>query len=576
MNILFVTSAEPQAGPFSTAEKRPPLGQGYLISLARERGHNVFFIDNYLRPSKFLENGYLQEKQIDFFGIYANTICFGDTLRMVKYANDLRERGSWNGKIIVGGPHTTVAVDTIPEYVDFVVQGEGEQAILDILEGKETRRVIKNEPMKELDWLPFEPWDIFANLPYDFTSPFSNAYPTYTMNTSRGCPFNCAFCSVDSIWGRRYTYYSAERIVAEVEYLVNNYGAKGIYFREDNFTLKKDRVTQFCNLLLEKKIKIDWACETRVESLCDEDFVQLMQRAGCKGVYLGVESVNESTLKRVNKKINKEQIATCINNCRKNGINTYCSLITGLPGETYKQYKETKKFMEEIKPYSFGFNVFVGIPRSDLYNEVEKNNLYEYRDKQDLLYLPGYDIRCWYFYGTKPKYLRHKFSVLRRSAYDWKLWCLCIGRECRRFFSNINTKKMYLSKIEEEKNLTNKLIQYYNIMNKWLKFKQNGGTLADYFEKRLYKEIAIYGMKELGIRLMDELINSNITVKYIIDKNIENIPVNMEGYLPTDNLPEVDAIIVTASYYYDEIEKNLREKVKCPILSIEELFYIDQ
>ena len=141
--ILLTTSAAPSQSPFSTSEKRPPLGIGYLISVLRNAGHEVFFIDTYLSPSQFLETDYLQRNRIDFVGIYANTICFRDTLRMVFKLDYLRHSKEWKGKIIVGGPHTAVAPETIPFFVDFVVQGEGERAILDIVEGKINTRMVR-------------------------------------------------------------------------------------------------------------------------------------------------------------------------------------------------------------------------------------------------------------------------------------------------------------------------------------------------------------------------------------------------------------------------------------------------
>lgn len=125
MNILFTTSAAPEKSPFFTSEKRPPLGLGFLMSVVRNEGHRVFFIDNYLKPSNFIKEGYLQKNDIDFVGISANTICYRDTLRMFNEIQNLRKKGLWNGKIIVGGPHTSVALETIPEFVDYVVQGEG-------------------------------------------------------------------------------------------------------------------------------------------------------------------------------------------------------------------------------------------------------------------------------------------------------------------------------------------------------------------------------------------------------------------------------------------------------------------
>ena len=92
MNILLTTSAEPKISPFWTNEKRMPLGIGFLISVLRDNGHNVFFIDNYLSPSDFLETDYLVKNNIDIVGIYSNTICFEDTMRMFIKLQSLREK----------------------------------------------------------------------------------------------------------------------------------------------------------------------------------------------------------------------------------------------------------------------------------------------------------------------------------------------------------------------------------------------------------------------------------------------------------------------------------------------------
>ena len=118
MNILLTTSAAPLTAPVSTDEKTPPLGLGFLISVLRNAGHKVFFIDNYLKPSNFLETDYLTENQIDYVGIYANTICYRGTLQMLNEMQRMREEGKWRGKIIVGGPHTLATPETIPEFVD--------------------------------------------------------------------------------------------------------------------------------------------------------------------------------------------------------------------------------------------------------------------------------------------------------------------------------------------------------------------------------------------------------------------------------------------------------------------------
>ena len=423
MNLLFLKSAAPSVARSITAEKRPPLGLGSLMSLARAKGHQVFFVDNYLRPSRCLEDGFLQKNRIDCVGIYADTICYGNTLRMLQQIEGLRESRRWQGKILVGGPHTSVACETIPDYVDHVVQGEGEAVLFDILDGKTSERVVRGERMTNLDDLPFQPWDIFTSLPYDLTCDWLDGGNVFTMNTSRGCPFQCAFCSVNSIWGSRYTYQSAERILAEIEYLVRTYEATGVYFREDHFTMHPRRTEEFCRKLISKNWGITWACETRVDSL-SEDMVELMSRSGCRAVYLGVESGSPRMLELLNKQITVDQIEKAILLCKKHGVRTYCSLITGLPGETYEDYRMTDRLMKRLKPYSHCTSVFVGIPRSSLYIRVLQQNQYEYRDELGLLYLPGYDVRCRFFYSqSSRKYVNHRF--VGRTPYDRKLqWVL--------------------------------------------------------------------------------------------------------------------------------------------------------
>lgn len=419
MNILFTTSAAPEKSPFFTSEKRPPLGLGSLISLTKKEGHRVFFIDNYLKPSKFIEKGFLQKNKIDLVGIYANTICYRDTLRMFNGIEKLRKKGLWKGKIAVGGPHTSVAVENIPKFVDYIVQGEGEKAILEIVNKKAKQKIFRKERIKDLDSLPFEPWDIFNKLPYDYSCPWMDSKPVFTMNTSRGCPFNCAFCSVGSIWGREYTFFSAERIIAEIEYLVKNFDAKGIYFREDNFTLNLKRTEEFCKKLIKKNINIDWACETRVDTLT-EKLIKLMSKAGCRAFYLGVESGSQKVLDRLNKNINVKQTEKVIKLCKKYNIKAYCSLIVGTPGETFEDYLLTKKLIDKLKPYSHSFNIFVGIPYGPLYKYILEKKLYEYIDEVGLIYLPGYDIKAKFFYGMDSKNLVD-YDFKQRTDFDKKL-----------------------------------------------------------------------------------------------------------------------------------------------------------
>jgi len=290
---------------------------------------------------------------------------------------------------------------------------------LKIINGEVEGRVIREERIRDLDSLPFQPWDIFNSFPYDYTCPWLDIQPVFTMNTSRGCPFSCTFCSVGSIWGKQYTCFSADRIIAEIEYLTKEYGAQGIYFREDNFTLNLKRTEVFCETMIRKNINVSWACETRVSNL-SEDLLRLMSAAGCKAVYLGVESGSQMVLDKLNKGITTEEIEDTVNSCNKFGMKAYCSLIVGTPGEDYEDYLLTKNLMDRLKPHTYGFNVFVGIPDSPLYQHILQNHSYEYEDDLGMVYLPGYDVKTMYFYGLDSKQLVD-YEFKKRTSFDRKL-----------------------------------------------------------------------------------------------------------------------------------------------------------
>jgi len=397
-NVLLTTSAAPGQSPFSTKEKRPPLGIGFLISVLRNAGHKVSFIDNYLQPSDFIETGYLQQNGIDFVGIYSNTICFRDTLRMLHAIEDLRRTHQWQGKIAVGGPHAAVAPQTIPDFVDYVVQGEGEYAIRDIVEGKVNERLVRYPRIENLDELPMPAWDCFADLPYNWNVNFFDGGPVFTMNTSRGCPFQCTFCSVGSVWGKRYTCFTADRIVSDIEYLIQNHEARGIYFREDNFTLDERRLRRFCGLMMDKGVRIPWVCESRVSTLTRE-LVQLMVQAGLKGLYFGVESGSQRMLDFMQKGINIEQIENAFRWCHEFDVKTAASVVVGIPGETQEDLTATQGLLQRINPTVTWPNIFVGIPDSRLYQSVLQNRAYEYIDDRGLAYLPGHNERVRQYYG---------------------------------------------------------------------------------------------------------------------------------------------------------------------------------
>lgn len=135
------------------------------------------------------------------------------------------------------------------------------------------------------------------------------------------------------------------------------------------------------------------------------------------------------------------------------------------------------------------------------------------------------------------------------------------------------TGKIGKDKVVERDKLAEKHLTLYLMMNQWVKVKQRNKSIADYLEKQGYKEIAIYGMNYVGETLLSELKDSNIKVMYGIDRNAANIRSDIDIKTPDSELPMVDAIIVTAITFFEEIEEKLYSKIDCPVLSMEDILY---
>lgn len=133
--------------------------------------------------------------------------------------------------------------------------------------------------------------------------------------------------------------------------------------------------------------------------------------------------------------------------------------------------------------------------------------------------------------------------------------------------------RMESKKTDKERGYAKKHLALYLMMNQWVKVKQKNKSLIDYMEKHGYRDVAIYGMNYVGETLAEEFAGSGISVKYGIDKNTDNIYSDMTVLAPDDALPEVDAVIITAITFYDEIEEQLSKKMDCPILSLEDILF---
>ena len=328
---------------FAVDEKRPPVGLGILYSVLKQNKFEVEIYDRYCGDERWDNKNF---KDYDFVGIHCVSVCTNDMFNIIDKIEC---------KIIaVGGPHAYLYPDTFPDKVTYIVRGEAERVICNLVNSSylgADKGIITTERLtnEQLDNLPRYPYEIFMNNPmyiWDFS--FDKISPVFTLNTSRGCPFNCSFCSVSKIWGRQYTYQSSERVFSDMEY-VKLLGAKGVYFREDNFTCKESRVREICELLIKYNLDLKWACETRVDSV-NGDLMKLMKEAGCIGFYVGVEHLSQKMLNIFNKGVTVDQIITFFENSHINGIKTAASLIKGHPEETPEDLEKQDRILKLIQP----------------------------------------------------------------------------------------------------------------------------------------------------------------------------------------------------------------------------------
>jgi len=200
-----------------------------------------------------------------------------------------------------------------------------------------------------------------------------------------------------------YRCISAKRLIEHVKHILSTTDTKGIYFREDHFTLNKERVISFCDLLKQEGLTFEWGCESRVDRL-DSDLVTIMKEAGCRSMWFGVESGSDEVLKRIKKGVTTEQIRRAFKICREEGIRVGASVMFGIPGESKEELKQTLRFLKEINPDWIYYSAFFGLPGSEMYQTLLDNPKYVH-SKWHSLILANSDDKTW------PEKLKFKHRV---------------------------------------------------------------------------------------------------------------------------------------------------------------------
>ena len=395
--ILLMTTAPPSNAPWFHGKRLPPLGLMYVAGALEKAGFPVQMLDNYLMNQSIEQVQQLALKlQPEIVGITCGSATYKKCVETAKAIKQVLP----NTKIVVGGWHASYMPESLLENaeIEYAVMGEGEKAIVDlaecIMKGDKVGaasvagvacsfngQIVKNAPkfLSNMDEIPFPARHLLPLEKYDRTIEFLKAKPADVMSISRGCTFNCGFCETKKLWGNICRSFSPQRIMDEVNDLATRYGTKGIYFINDNFTMRKKETMEWCDLMIKSKLDLEWVCDTRVD-LLSEELLEKMASAGCKTIWFGVESGSARILQRINRHITLEQTENAFKLCRKKGIQVACSFMLGMPGETKEDLQASYNFAEKLDPDWCQFNVFIAYPDSPMYREMLEKKIYTQLD----------------------------------------------------------------------------------------------------------------------------------------------------------------------------------------------------
>ncbi len=322
---------------------------------------------------------------------------------------------AYNQKIftIVGGIHVSALPEkTLHEInqIDLVVIGEGEITLLEICktfqifygflikEGisefittkinlikgiayREANEIITTPPrplIKNLDLIPFPNRDFIIDNRYHPI--FVNYWkkPTTGILSSRGCPYNCSFCS-KSVFQRSYRQRSPDNVIKEMVMLEEKYGIKDFRFFDDSVTMSKKWVVRFCYLLLKHKKKYHWNAFSRADTI-DRSMLRLMKASGCYHLKFGLEAYSDELLSSLNKKYSKKKAVGLIKEAQRLGIETLTTFILNFPNESLKSMQQTVEFAKYINATYAMFFILKPLPGSKIYNEATQQHTLKHTD----------------------------------------------------------------------------------------------------------------------------------------------------------------------------------------------------
>ena len=357
----------------------PRLGALILGTMMKERGWDVeVFVEDLRRIDYDLIS------KSDLVGISTIT---STAPRAYAIADKVRAMGI---PVLMGGPHVTFLADEALEHADFVIRGEGERALAEFVEARDSGhysevanlsyrrdgRIVHNpiRPLEgNLDSIPYPDFSLLKPDPRR-----RNFTPPIPVQTSRGCPFDCSFCSVTGMFGKKYRFRSTENIIEELR-RYNHRGAS-IFFYDDNFAANPARTKELLQAMIRERFKFQWTTQVRADVSRDLELVRLMKRAGCHTVYIGFESVNPDSLNHMKKKQTVADLVQASKILRRNGIHIHGMFVLGFDDDDWKSIKQTVRFAKKVRLSTTQFLILTPLPGSEFFERMKSEHRLRFGD----------------------------------------------------------------------------------------------------------------------------------------------------------------------------------------------------
>jgi radical SAM superfamily enzyme YgiQ (UPF0313 family) len=454
--VLFIEPRNPRPHIFSRVAI-PRLGSVLLATILRNQGIEVKVV---------VEE--INQPHLESLDFHPDLVCISSitptTPRALQLADNYRQQSI---PVVMGGAHSSFLPEESLEHADFVVCGEGDEALPELIEALEGRRNLetignlcyhKDGLIQKNNWRPFlKDLDTLPIPDYRLIHGWRpGKQAVVSIATSRGCPFGCRFCSVILLFGRQFRYNSIDRVIEEIRQ--NGIQAKHIFFCDDNFTADLKRSKQLMKRIIDEGLKVEWSAQVRVEAARDPELLDLMARSGCFMVFIGLESINPATLKAFKKAQTVEDIREAVKTFHHYGIGVHGMFIFGSEEDTVQVLRDTVKFSHEIDVDSLQYLILTPIVGTPIYDELASQNRllhhdWQYYDGHHAVFVPRYmtpfelqmeTLRAMKRFYTWPSVLKR---IWRRDWFYAKL--KAHGRlHLRRSFKEV--KQGYFQQLKEQ------------------------------------------------------------------------------------------------------------------------------